>query len=509
MNNIIENNIAMYSDIGIFLDWSKNNFIRKNTVNNNDIHGLSLEWFSDNNKITDNKASNNIVGMSYMWSSNNLAENNTLTQNNLSTNLEWSSNNNILRNNTMRSNNYGVSVAWSSQNNTLTGNWIDSNALLGMYLRDSPANLIYNNYIANSENAWDNSANKWNISKTAGTNIIGGSYLGGNYWSDYSGKDLDGDRLGDTKLPYNTNITVGGDYRPLTTLGSMLPLVYVSPDYQKASVGSNFTVTIEVNPLGNYVYAASYNLSFDPTRLEALSQTKGPFLTRDGASSNIILNNIDNTNGILSYAETRVGTLSGTNIADTMTTLKFRVKSGSGNTSLAITQAELTDPSPALIPSTMKNGLVDIGGSQPVANCGPDKLKCENVGSPVQFDGSASYDPDGSIVNYAWNFGDGTTGSGVSSTHKYATYNWNGTAYTPFTVMLTVTDNAGLTNTDSQLVTIWIAADANGDGKVNILDAANIGLKWGSADPCADLNNDGKVNIVDAAMVGLNWGKTA
>lgn len=507
-NNMIENNIAMYSDIGIFLDWSKNNFIRKNTANNNDIHGISLEWFSDNNRITDNKASNNIVGLSFMWSSNNIAENNTLTQNNLSTNLEWSSNNNILRNNTMRSNNYGASVSWSSENNTLTGNWIDSNALLGLYLRDSDTNLIYNNYIANSNNAWDNSANKWNISKTAGTNIIGGPYLGGNFWSDYSGKDLDGDRLGDTNLPYNNNITVGGDYRPLTSLESRLPLVYVSPDYQKASVGSNITVTIEVNPLGNNVYAASYNLSFDPSELEALTQTKGPFLTRDGANSTIVLNNIDNTNGILSYAETRVGTLTGTNIADTITTVKFRVKSGSGNTSLTITQAQLTDPVPAVIPSITKNGLVDIGGSQPVANCGPDKLKCENVGTPIQFNGSASYDPDGSIVNYAWDFGDGTAGSGVTPKHKYTAYKWNGTAYQPFIVNLTVTDNIGLTNTVSQKVVIWIAGDANGQGGVNILDASLVGLRWGTGDACADLNNDGVVNIIDAAIIGLNWGRT-
>jgi hypothetical protein len=61
----------------------------------------------------------------------------------------------------------------------------------------------------------------------------------------------------------------------------------------------------------------------------------------------------------------------------------------------------------------------------------------------------------------------------------------------------------------SVFVTIWIAGDANGDGKVNILDASVIGLKWGTTDPCADLNNDGKVNIIDASIIGLNWGKTA
>jgi PKD repeat protein len=122
-----------------------------------------------------------------------------------------------------------------------------------------------------------------------------------------------------------------------------------------------------------------------------------------------------------------------------------------------------------------------------------------------------SYDPDGTIASYYWDFGDGTNGTGVAPVHKYSTYRWNGTAYLPFTVNLTVTDNSGMTNSTSGKVVIWIAGDANGDGKVNILDAALVGLKWNSnpTDPCADLNNDGKVNILDASIIGLNWGKSA
>ncbi|MEO7016865.1 MAG: PKD domain-containing protein, partial [Leifsonia sp.] len=61
----------------------------------------------------------------------------------------------------------------------------------------------------------------------------------------------------------------------------------------------------------------------------------------------------------------------------------------------------------------------------------------------VAFDASSSSDPDGTVASYAWDFGDGATGTGVKPTHVYATA---GT----FTVTLTVTDNLGLAGTPVQ-----------------------------------------------------------
>ena len=58
----------------------------------------------------------------------------------------------------------------------------------------------------------------------------------------------------------------------------------------------------------------------------------------------------------------------------------------------------------------------------------------------VRFDGSGSSDSDGTIVTYAWSFGDGATGSGQTATHTYA----DAGAYTP---QLTVTDDRGATHT--------------------------------------------------------------
>jgi len=60
-------------------------------------------------------------------------------------------------------------------------------------------------------------------------------------------------------------------------------------------------------------------------------------------------------------------------------------------------------------------------------------------GQSVNFDGSGSRDSDGTIVSYDWDFGDGTTGSGAIVAHSFAVA---GT----YTVTLTVTDDASLTN---------------------------------------------------------------
>jgi hypothetical protein len=43
------------------------------------------------------------------------------------------------------------------------------------------------------------------------------------------------------------------------------------------------------------------------------------------------------------------------------------------------------------------------------------------VDASVQFDGSASFDPESAFLTYAWNFGDGTTGAGATPTHRYST----------------------------------------------------------------------------------------
>lgn len=73
------------------------------------------------------------------------------------------------------------------------------------------------------------------------------------------------------------------------------------------------------------------------------------------------------------------------------------------------------------------------------------------VNEEVTFNASSSYDPDGFIVSYTWDFGDGnvTTSASPIISHVYS-------AAGTYTVNLTVTDNDGLTNSTSKQISLPI-----------------------------------------------------
>ena len=72
-------------------------------------------------------------------------------------------------------------------------------------------------------------------------------------------------------------------------------------------------------------------------------------------------------------------------------------------------------------------------------------------GDMVHFNGGSSSDPDGYIVSWAWDFGDGGTGTGEEVNH---TFDWTEAGDKSFVVILTVTDNNGGTDTTSITVTV-------------------------------------------------------
>ena len=88
-----------------------------------------------------------------------------------------------------------------------------------------------------------------------------------------------------------------------------------------------------------------------------------------------------------------------------------------------------------------------IGGGGPVNQPPVASFTYGCTDLACAFDASGSSDPDGSITNYAWTFGDGTTGSGATASHTYA-------AAGTYSVTLTVTDNQSATDADVQTVTV-------------------------------------------------------
>jgi len=127
----------------------------------------------------------------------------------------------IISNNNISGNNIGICL-FKSENNTLYNNLVYSNTNCGIRSLTSSGNTIYNNYFNNTNNARDDKFNVWNLTS-------------GNCWSDYTGKDEDGDGIGDMAYVVNRR-TKSMDYRPL------MAFVPQSPILPKAIFTSNVTI---------------------------------------------------------------------------------------------------------------------------------------------------------------------------------------------------------------------------------------------------------------------------
>jgi len=92
------------------------------------------------------------------------------------------------------------------------------------------------------------------------------------------------------------------------------------------------------------------------------------------------------------------------------------------------------------------------GNRWPVADAGADRVVTSNV--QVTFSGAASFDPDGVVMLYVWDFGDGTpSASGATVNHTFA-------GGTDRVVTLTVTDNAGAIDVDTVNVEVNVPPTA-------------------------------------------------
>ncbi|MBI5225230.1 right-handed parallel beta-helix repeat-containing protein [Candidatus Micrarchaeota archaeon] len=223
--SVIDANISnnSFENSSINLINSVNNYVCDNIMKLNAGDGILLNNSVNNhvcnNRIFDNSGS----GIKSDSGLNNQFYNNEIN-NNLNRGIDLSDSGSLVKSNKILSNGIGISV---------TG----------------PSNLIYNNLFSNSINVFGPTVTStiWQISKTLGTNVVGGAYLAGNFWSDYYGLDLNWDDIGDTLIPYTSsgNITGIGDVAPL-----VYPASYICGDMN----GNGHVNVVDVTYLVKYLF---------------------------------------------------------------------------------------------------------------------------------------------------------------------------------------------------------------------------------------------------------------
>ena len=212
-NIIVGNNIANSDWFGIWLIYSFNNSIYKNTftadglavlgsygniIKNNTVNGNPLVYLEcvssydiskagqvilvncTNIRIENLDISRTSIGVQLLNTNNTILRGNYIANNKIGIWISESSDNNVVRNN-ITNNKSGIRL-WYSSNNNISKNDVKNNLLNGVELFNSSNNILYqNNFINNTSHVFSqDSINLWD----------NGYPFGGNYWSDYVNVDM-------------------------------------------------------------------------------------------------------------------------------------------------------------------------------------------------------------------------------------------------------------------------------------------------------------------------------
>ena len=216
--------------IGIYLSGRENVTVR-NTQIKDFYHGILL-GSSSNNRISGNSiTANNYDGIGLYASSANSISGNSIANNGYGIRLNSEYNDNCISANNITNNGYGI--------------------YLNSYFPVPSRNKIYhNNFINNVQQVLF-------IGELSGNNVWDDGYpSGGNYWSDYTGVDANGDGIGDTPYVIDAN---NQDHYPLMnpwTPTSPWPMFQHDPQHTGRSpyVGPSHSPEAEIL-LGNQTFS--------------------------------------------------------------------------------------------------------------------------------------------------------------------------------------------------------------------------------------------------------------
>jgi len=435
------------------------------------------------------------------------------------------SNNSIIKNINISENYYGLYLI-NSSNSTIYKNTFYENTHTGTYLDSSFNNTIYhNNFINNSQQAYDDSSNIWHNS----------SLSNGNYWDEFNESSegaYDNNSNGIIDSIYNINGTSNQDEYPLVYQFENYYILSIAVDSQ-VNENAQFTVIIKTNG-GTTIQEASVTFNSNTKNTSSNGQVTftAPTVSSDtvyqintvkngytGDSTNITVKNIESGNGdppppaggdtTAPAAPTNVGcttpetdntpSFSWNPATDFSGIAGYYVKIDDGSdiwignvtswtTTSAIEDGAHTFYVKARDASSNKNignyetcffiiNTIIVAGL-PVANAGGPYygLTFENI----FFDGSGSYDTNGTITNYTWNLGDGTIFFGEQVTYTYVNPGL-------YNITLKVIDNDELSNSNKTTVTIEL--DSDGDGWS---DLEEVEFNTNKSDPNdSPIDNDG------------------
>jgi len=248
-----------YGFAGINLDQSTNNTTIRNLTIENFIKGIYV-FCSNENKFYDVTASHNYWGISttnsdhqtfdnvvcnmnsqtgiYLHESQQCNLTYTQTNSNLQCGIyAFHSPNTTILDGVSSYNHFAGVYLDTGGNNVVSRMHLVNNRDPGLIINNAPGNLIYDNEFWGNDwqsgDFWDayvggitTYQNTWNVTPHAGTNIIGGDIIAGNYWYNTSCVDADNDGICDDPHWINESCDLNIDYSPLADA----PQCYVCGD---------------------------------------------------------------------------------------------------------------------------------------------------------------------------------------------------------------------------------------------------------------------------------------